>query len=123
MLGSMPSTAQILGIVESARKYDHGSGVSEDEWNPEVQHPLLKLARNTSEHRQTLDIRNVKTARSKSAWLARSTLPGRVVNYVVTKRLSCCQFNSIFATTDIRVLLNPMVSNWRVVMYPYEWCD
>jgi hypothetical protein len=59
VLSSMPSTAQILDIVETARKYDHGSGVSEDEWNSEVQHPLLKLARNTSKHRQTLDIHNV----------------------------------------------------------------
>ena len=57
--GSMPSTAQVLSIVETARKYDHGSGVSEDEWNAEVQHPLLKLARNTSKHQQTLDIHNV----------------------------------------------------------------
>lgn len=59
LLGSMPPTAQIRDIVETARKYDHGSGVSEDEWNSEVQHPLLKLARNTSKHRQTLDIHNV----------------------------------------------------------------
>lgn len=59
VLGSMPSTAQILAIVETARKYDHGSGASEDEWNSEVQQPLLKLARNTSRHRQTLDIHNV----------------------------------------------------------------
>ena len=58
-LGFMPSTVQILDIVETARKYDRGSGVSEDEWNSEVQHPLLKLARNTSKHRQTLDIHNV----------------------------------------------------------------
>ncbi|KAH7111888.1 hypothetical protein B0J11DRAFT_554324 [Dendryphion nanum] len=41
------------------RKHDHGSGVSEDEWNSEVQHPLLKLARNTCKRRQTLDIHNV----------------------------------------------------------------
>ena len=59
VLGSTPSTAQILDIVEAARKCDHGSGVSKDEWNSEVQHPLLKLARNTSKHRQTLDIHNV----------------------------------------------------------------
>ncbi|KAF2257717.1 hypothetical protein CC78DRAFT_505823 [Lojkania enalia] len=83
-IGSMPSTAQILEIVETARKYDHGSGVSEDEWNSEVQHPLLKLARNTSKHRQTLDIHNVKTARIEPPSLARSTVPGRVVDYVVT---------------------------------------
>jgi hypothetical protein len=59
VFGSMPSTTQVLCIVETARKYDHGSGVSEDEWNSEVQHPLLKLARNTCKHRQTLDIHNV----------------------------------------------------------------
>lgn len=59
VLGLVPSIAQILDIVETARKYDRGSGVSEDEWNSEVQHPLLKLARNTSRHRQTLDIHNV----------------------------------------------------------------
>ncbi|KAI1683438.1 Dimer-Tnp-hAT dimerization containing protein [Pyrenophora tritici-repentis] len=59
LLGSMPSTTQIRDIVETARQYDHGSGVSEDEWNSEVQHPLLKLARNTSKHRQPLDIHNV----------------------------------------------------------------
>lgn len=58
VLCSMPSTAQILGIVETARKYDYRSSVSEYEWNSEVQHPLLKLARNTSKHRQTLDIHN-----------------------------------------------------------------
>ncbi|RMZ72063.1 MFS monocarboxylate transporter [Pyrenophora seminiperda CCB06] len=83
LLGSMPPIAQIRDVVETARKYDHGSGVSEDEWNSEVQHPLLKLARNTSKHRQTLDIHNVKTARIEPASLARSTLPGRVVDYVV----------------------------------------
>ncbi|KAH8723966.1 hypothetical protein GQ44DRAFT_773545 [Phaeosphaeriaceae sp. PMI808] len=82
-LGSMPQIAQIWDIVETARKHDRGSGVSEDEWNSEVQHPLLKLARNTSKHRQTLDIHNVKLARIEPASLARSTLPGRVVDYVV----------------------------------------
>lgn len=59
VFGSMPSTTQILGIVETARRYDHGSGISEDEWNSEVQHPLLKLARNTSKYQQTLEIHNV----------------------------------------------------------------
>ncbi|KAH7020659.1 hypothetical protein B0J12DRAFT_393722 [Macrophomina phaseolina] len=82
-LGSMPSTAQVMEIVETARKYDRGSGVSEDEWNSEVQHPLLKLARNTSKQRRTLDIHNVKTARIEPAYLARTSLPGRVVDYVV----------------------------------------
>ena len=57
--GSMPSLAQSLDIVETARRHDRGSGGSEDEWNSEVQHPLLKLARNTSRHRQRLDIHNV----------------------------------------------------------------
>jgi PD-(D/E)XK nuclease superfamily protein len=59
IIGSMPSMAQILGIVETARGYDRGSGVSEDEWNSEVQHPLLKLACSTCKHTQTLVVFNV----------------------------------------------------------------
>jgi hypothetical protein len=58
-IGSMPSTAQVLGIVETAREHDRGSGVSEDEWNSEVQHPLLKLACSTCKHSKTLVIFNV----------------------------------------------------------------
>jgi hypothetical protein len=59
VFGSMPSTAQVLSIVAMARQYDHGSGVSEDEWNSEVQHPLLKLACSTSKYSETLAIFNV----------------------------------------------------------------
>jgi hypothetical protein len=59
LFGTMPSIAQVLNIVEMARQYDHGSGFSEDEWNSEVHHPLLKLACNTSEHSETLAIFNV----------------------------------------------------------------
>lgn len=58
-LGSMPPVSQIQDIVETAQKYDRGAGVSEDEWNAEVQNLLLKLARGTSKHRRTLDIHNV----------------------------------------------------------------
>ncbi|KAL8908301.1 MAG: hypothetical protein Q9171_005509 [Xanthocarpia ochracea] len=81
--GSMPSTAQVLGIVEIARKFDHGPGASEDMWNAKVQLPLLELARDTSKHQRTLDIHDVKTARIEPASLARSKLPGRVVDFVV----------------------------------------
>lgn len=59
IFGSMPSTAQVLGIVEMARGYDRGSGVSEDEWNSEVQHPLLKLACSTCKYPQSLVMFNV----------------------------------------------------------------
>lgn len=59
MLGSMPSMTQIQDIVELARKYDRGAGVSEDQWNSEVQNPLLKLAHSTSKHWRTLHICNV----------------------------------------------------------------
>jgi hypothetical protein len=58
-IGSMPSTVQILGIVKTAREHDRGSGLSEDEWNSEVQHPLLKLACSTCKHSKTLVIFNV----------------------------------------------------------------
>jgi len=83
-IGSMPSMAQILDIVETARGYDRGSGKSEDEWNSEIQHLLLKLACSTCKYSQTLEVFNVKTARIEPASLARSPLPGRVVDYVVT---------------------------------------
>jgi hypothetical protein len=59
MFGSMPSMTQIQDIVEFARKYDRGAGVSEDQWNSEVQNPLLKLAHSTSKHWRTLHICNV----------------------------------------------------------------
>lgn len=59
VFGSMPPMVQVQDIVETARKYDRGAGVSEDEWNSEVQNLLLKLARSTSKHRRTLDIHNV----------------------------------------------------------------
>lgn len=59
IFGSMPSIAQILNIVELARQYDHGSGFSEDEWNSEVHHPLLKLACKTCKHSNSLSIFNV----------------------------------------------------------------
>jgi hypothetical protein len=59
VLGSMPLMGQVQTIVETARQYDRGAGVSEDEWNSEVQNELLKLARSTSKNRRTLDIHNV----------------------------------------------------------------
>jgi hypothetical protein len=59
VLGSMPPMVQVQNIVETARKYDRGAGVSENEWNSEVQNELLKLARSTSRNRRTLDIHNV----------------------------------------------------------------
>jgi len=59
IFGSMPSTAQVQSIVEMARGYDRGSGVSEDEWNSEVQHPLLKLACSSCKYSKNLVIFNV----------------------------------------------------------------
>ncbi|KAF2260949.1 hypothetical protein CC78DRAFT_584248 [Lojkania enalia] len=109
-LGSMPSMAHLLDIVETARKYDHGSGVSEDEWNSEVQHPLLKLARNTSKHRQTLDIHNVKTARIEPASLARSAFPGRVIDYVVTLNPNPATKQ---AWRSLRLLPGASVKSWN----------
>ncbi|KAA8570598.1 hypothetical protein EYC84_002855 [Monilinia fructicola] len=79
----MPSTTQMLEIVERAREYDRGSGVSEDEWNSEVQHPLLKLALASCKHAKNLEICNVKTAKIEPPSLSRAPLPGRVVDFVV----------------------------------------
>ncbi|PSN58847.1 hypothetical protein BS50DRAFT_595117 [Corynespora cassiicola Philippines] len=109
-LGSMPSIAQLLDIVETARKYDHGSGVSEDEWNSEVQHSLLKLARSTSKHRQTLDIHNVKTARIEPASLARSAFPGRVVDYVVALNPNTATKQ---AWRSLRLLPGASIKSWN----------
>lgn len=58
-LGRMPSLVLIQAIIEAAKKYDRGMGGTEDEWNCHVQHPLLKLARMTSNHQHTLEIYNV----------------------------------------------------------------
>ncbi|KAL9078306.1 MAG: hypothetical protein Q9157_002769 [Trypethelium eluteriae] len=135
VLGSMPSTAQMLDIVDTARKYDGGSGVSEDEWNSEVQHPLLKLALNTSKHRQTLDIHNVKTARIEPASLVRSTLPGRVIDYVVAlnpdpsikqawrrlRLLPCASIKSWNHTTRARH--NPIAINIETKGPMKSWTD
>lgn len=55
----MPSMAQVLSIVETAWKYDRGSGASEDERNSEVHYPLLILAYNSCKHAKSLEIFNV----------------------------------------------------------------
>ncbi|KAH6612964.1 hypothetical protein C7974DRAFT_74545 [Boeremia exigua] len=110
VLGSMPPMVQVQNIVETARKYDRGAGVSEDEWNSEVQNELLKLARSTSRNRRTLDIHNVKTAKTEPTWLARNSLPGRVVDYVVT-------LNRDTATEqvwrDLRPLEGASIKSWN----------
>ncbi|KAL9106357.1 MAG: hypothetical protein Q9227_008626 [Pyrenula ochraceoflavens] len=71
-LGERPETAlylrldashaamqQVQNIVKTAREYDCGSGDSEDEWNSEVQHTLLKLARSSCNHTENIAIVNV----------------------------------------------------------------
>jgi hypothetical protein len=55
----MPSISKICNIVDTARRYDRGPGFSEDEWNSEVHHPLLKLACSSSKHANNLEIFNV----------------------------------------------------------------
>ena len=57
--GVMPSITRLEDIVKAGWNNDRGTGTSEDDWNTNVQHPLLKLALETCKHRLTLDIYGV----------------------------------------------------------------
>ena len=57
--GVMPSVACLENIVRAGWNNDRGTGTSEDDWNTDVQHPLLKLACETCKHKATLSIYGV----------------------------------------------------------------
>lgn len=82
-LGSTPRLAAVAEIVAQARIFDRGSGSSEDEWNTDVQYPLLKLAQRGSKHGSKVHIVNVKTARIDPPSLAPGPLPSRVIDYAL----------------------------------------
>jgi hypothetical protein len=46
-------------IVKAGWNNDRGTGTSEDDWNTDVQHALIKLALETCEHKATLNIYGV----------------------------------------------------------------
>lgn len=57
--GAMPSIACLEDIVRAGWNNDRGTGTSEDDWNTDVQHPLIKLALETCKHKATLNIYGV----------------------------------------------------------------
>lgn len=57
--GSMPPVSKVSEIVRTAWTLNAGAGGAEDEWNTDVQHPLLKLALETCRHCDTLSLRSV----------------------------------------------------------------
>jgi hypothetical protein len=57
--GAMPSITCLEAIVKAGWNNDRGTGTSEDDWNTDVQHPLIKLALETCEHKATLNIYGV----------------------------------------------------------------
>jgi hypothetical protein len=57
--GSTPVIEDIASIVCAAKQLNAGAGGAEDEWNTDVQHPILKLALRTSRHSKALAIRSV----------------------------------------------------------------
>ncbi|KAF1919806.1 hypothetical protein BDU57DRAFT_536750 [Ampelomyces quisqualis] len=83
--GAMPSIACLEDIVRAGLNNDRGTGTSEDDWNTNVQHPLIKLALDTCKHKATLNIHGVKTLTIDPKSLARTKegMPRRIIDYVV----------------------------------------
>jgi hypothetical protein len=59
LYGSTPAVRKIASIVDDACALNTGAGGAEDEWNSDVQKPLLKLALATSRHNNVLSLHSV----------------------------------------------------------------
>jgi hypothetical protein len=59
LYGATPAIRKIVGIVDDACALNTGAGGAEDEWNSDVQKPLLKLALATSRHTNVLSLHSV----------------------------------------------------------------
>lgn len=59
LYGATPAVHRIANIVDDAIVLNTGAGGAEDEWNSDVQKPLLKLALATSRHRNVLSLHSV----------------------------------------------------------------
>ncbi|KAF2727649.1 hypothetical protein EJ04DRAFT_505360 [Polyplosphaeria fusca] len=57
--GKMPPITTLQSIVRAGWSNDRGTGTSEDDWNTDVQHPLLKLACETCQHKASINIYGV----------------------------------------------------------------
>jgi hypothetical protein len=59
LYGSTPAIRSIANIVDDACALNTSAGGAEDEWNSDVQKPLLKLALATSRHAKVLSLHSV----------------------------------------------------------------
>lgn len=59
LYGSTPAIHKIARVVDDACALNTGAGGAEDEWNSDVQKPLLKLALSTSRHTNALSLHSV----------------------------------------------------------------
>ncbi|KAF2625644.1 hypothetical protein BU25DRAFT_396335 [Macroventuria anomochaeta] len=82
LYGSTPAIRSIANIVNDAIALNTGAGGAEDEWNSDVQKPLLKLALATSRHANVLSLHSVQSARIDPPALSKNNLPGRIIDYV-----------------------------------------
>ncbi|KAF1938276.1 hypothetical protein EJ02DRAFT_469074 [Clathrospora elynae] len=84
--GSTPAICDIAKIVNDACALNTSAGGAEDEWNSDVQKPLLKLALATSQHAKVLSLHSVQSACIDPPALSNNNLPGRIIDYVVCLR-------------------------------------
>ncbi|EOA85580.1 uncharacterized protein SETTUDRAFT_72639, partial [Exserohilum turcica Et28A] len=110
--GAKPTISKISSIVCAAQELNSGAGGAEDEWNTEVQYPLLKVALETSQHSKALSVHSVKTARIDPPALCNHNLPGLIIDYAV-----CLQPDSIIlsAYRSLRPLASNTVKSWNHV--------
>ena len=59
LFGTTPAIHDITSIVDGAVALNTGAGGAEDEWNSDVQKPLLKLALATSRHANVISLQSV----------------------------------------------------------------
>jgi hypothetical protein len=59
LYGSTPTILDIVNIVNDACALDAGARGAEDEWNSDIQKPMLKLALATSRHVKVLSLHSV----------------------------------------------------------------
>jgi hypothetical protein len=59
LCGRTPEIRKITNIIDDAIALNTGAGGAEDEWNSDVQKPLLKLALATSRHTNVLSLHSV----------------------------------------------------------------
>lgn len=64
----MPAPDKVLAVVKSAHAMKIPVGYAEYSWNGKVHNPLLKLAAQTSKHRESLTVRSVCVLSCNTMW-------------------------------------------------------